>query len=580
MLNHPSSDLTLVYNIPTITQYNVRIVKLMSVFTLHQLILQQAQQTPLAEAITYKQQHLNYQQFAEKLLQFSEALIKLKIRQADRIAIYLPKTIEHVISFFAISAIGAIIVPINPVLKPHQVQHILKDCQVRLLITHSERLKTITHLWQKHHFIEYIILTDSPEKRSHLTSHHCQCYYLNDLLQPTSDISHPFNTTSLKRNIIDTDIAAIFYTSGSTGLPKGVILSHKNIIVGAQSVSEYLKNDSTDKILAVLPLSFDYGFSQLTTAFYVGASVVLMDHLFAKDIITAIAHYQITGLAAVPSLWTQLAQLNWSSNKLPCSLKYITNSGGALATKHLKALQHSLPQVKIYLMYGLTEAFRSTYVPPNALNTHPNALGIAIPNAEILVLRKDGSVCADNEAGELVHRGSLVAQGYWNHPKKTAQRFKTYSPLNEISQTETVVWSGDIVRRDKDGYLYFIRRKDDMIKTSGYRVSPHEIEIILQQLNLIKEVIALGVKHPRLGQAIIITFTLQNDLLKTTFNQQMVQTNNLNNTLIQFCKKNLPSYQQPLKFFLQKTFTYNQNGKIDRHALYNQYQNTFQITHN
>ena len=292
-------------------------------------------------------------------------------------------------------------------------------------------------------------------------------------------------------------MAAILYTSGSTGNPKGVVLSHRNMVAGADSVSTYLENTPNDRILAVLPFSFDAGFSQMTTAFTVGASCFLMDYLLPRDVIRAVAKYRISGLGGVPPLWVQLAQLEWSQEAVN-SLRYFTNTGGAMPTATLADLRASLPNSKPYLMYGLTEAFRSTYLPPAEVDNRPGSMGKAIPNAEIMVVREDGTPCEPNEPGELVHRGALVSLGYWNDPARTAERFKPApSQPAGIPIPELAVWSGDTVRADEDGFLYFIGRKDDMIKTSGYRVSPSEVEEVIHKTEQAVDVAALGIPHRR-----------------------------------------------------------------------------------
>lgn len=537
----------------------------MSIFLLHHLILAQAQSRPLSKAIIHKNKSVNYQQLADSIFILSQFLIKIGARRSSHVAIYLPKTIETITTFFASSATGAVFIPINPILKTEQVQHILNDCNAQVLITSCNRLKLLTDKLQQCAHIKTIILTDKPSTPLNNKLNNINILYLEDIINNEAKASKPLSQTlKLQQTGIDTDIAAIFYTSGSTGKPKGIMLSHRNLIAGAQSVSQYLNNTSEDKILAVLPFSFDYGFSQLTTAFFAGASVVLMEYLFPKDVIKAVEKYQITGLAAVPSLWIQLASLTWPS---PCSLRYFTNSGGTLPVETLNTLQTSLPHSAPYLMYGLTEAFRSTYVPPESISTHKDSIGIAIPNAEVLVLREDGSKCADNEPGELVHRGALVSQGYWNAQKQTARHFKAYTPQN-CTHTETVVWSGDIVRRAEDNYLYFISRKDDMIKTSGYRVSPTEIEDIIYQSGIVKEGIALGITHPVLGQAIIVVFTPTDSSLKDLKSE----TTQLDN----YCKKHLPNYMHPSNFFIKSTLPRNQNEKIDRKLLMQEFKDLFQ----
>ena len=226
---------------------------------------------------------------------------------------------------------------------------------------------------------------------------------------------------------IDTDVAAFFYTSGSTGRPKGVVLSHRNMVAGARSVSGYLGNTPDDRLLAVLSFSFDYGFSQLTTAFAVGASVVLLEYVLPQEVLLTLEREQVTGLAAVPPVWIQLADLRWPES-VRRTLRYITNSGGAMPRATLARLREALPQTRVFLMYGLTEAFRSTYLPPEELDRRPDSIGKAIPDAEILVLRPDGTRCDEDEPGELVHRGPLVSLGYWKDPERTAERFRPVPP--------------------------------------------------------------------------------------------------------------------------------------------------------
>ena len=362
-------------------------------------------------------------------------------------------------------------------------------------------------------------------------------------------------------------MTAILYTSGSTGNPKGVVLSHRNMVAGARSVASYLRNSQQDRVLAVLPLSFDAGLSQITTAFSVGASVVLMDYLLPRDVIRAVAKYSVTGLGAVPPLWNQLVGLDWPA-EAASSLRYITNTGGAMPVPTTQTLQKALPGTDIFLMYGLTEAFRSTYLPPDQVNIRPESMGKAIPNAEILVVNEQGEECGPGEPGELVHRGALVALGYWNDPDKTAERFKPCpGRTSAIPVTELAVWSGDQVVKDEEGYLYFVSRKDDMIKTSGYRVSPTEVEEIVYASGLVAGTAALGIPHGTLGQAIILI---------ATHAENAAPGPELEEALLLHCRKELPNFMIPLAVVARDSLPHNQNGKIDRRALFDEYQNFFQ----
>ncbi|MRX28011.1 acyl-CoA ligase (AMP-forming), exosortase A system-associated [Kangiella sp. HZ709] len=513
---------------------------------LDKILTQTALQFPQKVALNDNKQQLDYQTLEQQVSIFADRLIQLGLAAGSRIAIYLPKQIEAVVSKLAASRAGLVFVPVNPLLKPHQVSYILQDCNVELLVTSGPRSKQLAEIYSNAKELKHLVLVD--DKFDTDLVKHLSISFWNSLLNDDSK-------TLARRQRIDQDLAAILYTSGSTGNPKGVCLSHRNLIAGAQSVSSYLKNTSDDIILAVLPLSFDYGLSQITTSLLVGATVILMEYLLPRDVIRQVEKHHVTGLAAVPPLWFQLAQLEWPES-CQQSLRYITNSGGAMPKATLTALQKELPGTSPYLMYGLTEAFRSTYLDPNEIEKRPDSIGKAIPNAEILVLREDGSVCDDEEPGELVHRGSHVSLGYWNAPEKTAKRFR---PIGKSSNylTELAVWSGDQVRRDKDGFLYFIGRADDMIKCSGYRISPSELEDTLFLMDGIKEVAALGIADDQLGQAVMLVINADAQIEEASIKK--------------YCMKNLPNFMQPKYIELVKKLPRNPNGKIDRKQLKQQF---------
>jgi acyl-CoA ligase (AMP-forming) (exosortase A-associated) len=366
--------------------------------------------------------------------------------------------------------------------------------------------------------------------------------------------------------VIDVDVASILYTSGSTGRPKGVVLSHRNMVTGARSVAEYLENRDEDRLLAVLPLSFDYGFSQLTTAFLVGASVTLIDYLFPRDVISAVQRDKVTGLAAVPPLWIQLAELEWPAS-VTDHLRYLTNSGGRMPRATLEKLRSALPKTRVFLMYGLTEAFRGTYLPPEEIDRRPDSIGRAIPNAEILVVRSDGSPCAPHEPGELVQRGSLVALGYWNDQAKTAERFKPVpGQKGELPLTEMAVWSGDTVRMDEDGFLYFVGRRDEMIKTSGYRVSPTEVEEVAYASGLVGDAVAVAAPHAALGEAIVL---LVSPAMTVAAAARPTEA------LLAYCQAQMPSYMVPHHIEWLDDLPRNPNGKFDRPGLASRYRGIF-----
>jgi acyl-CoA ligase (AMP-forming) (exosortase A-associated) len=519
-------------------------------YLLHHLILQSAHLTPDAPALRFKGDLLTYRQLAELLSLTAGGLRGLGVSKGVRVAVYLPKQFETVCALFGISAAGGVFVPVNPLLKPEQVAHILQDCATQVLVTSPDRAALLKESLQLcHELRDVVIIGESADNAAGRPRQTTWGTLLSS--PPLTDDSR-----------IDADVAAILYTSGSTGRPKGVVLSHRNMLAGAESVASYLDNSPTDRLLAVLPFSFDYGLSQLTTAFTVGASVVLMDYLLPRDVVRAIGRYAVTGLAAVPPLWNQLVALDWPADAA-ANLRYITNSGGAMPIATTKRLRTLLPETDIYLMYGLTEAFRSTYLAPTEVDTRPDSIGKAIPNAEIMVVRPDGSECAPDEPGELVHRGALVALGYWGDAEKTSARFKPVpAQPTELPNPELAVWSGDQVRRDGDGFLYFVGRADDQIKTSGYRVSPSEIEEVAYQLPGIEQAVAFGVPHRQLGSAIVLLFQASAQEIES-------------DALDAHCRVHLPTFMVPGLIKRVEQLPRNPNGKIDRKALALAYQDIF-----
>uniref|UniRef100_UPI0040480B96 acyl-CoA ligase (AMP-forming), exosortase A system-associated n=1 Tax=Rheinheimera sp. TaxID=1869214 RepID=UPI0040480B96 len=522
---------------------------------LHDIITQSAARFPTRSALHYKTATLTYAELAAQTQATAARLQSVDIKRFDRVAVYLPKQFETVVSLFACSMAGAVFVPVNPGLKAAQVAHILQDCNVRLLITSKDRLASLQDELHLCSDLHTVLLTDSDDSLSlaHIQVRPYQHNGDNQLLTYAHATDH--------------DMAAILYTSGSTGKPKGVVLSHRNMLVGAQSVASYLANHCDDVLLALLPLSFDYGLSQLTTAFLTGASVVLLDFFLVQDVVRTVAQHKVTGIAAVPPLWAQLAKANWTEGSAD-SVRYLTNSGGAMPQALLQQLQQIFSRAQPYLMYGLTEAFRSTYLPPSELSNRPGSMGKAIPNAEIVVVREDGSLCGPNEPGELVHRGPLVSLGYWNAPDKTAERFKP-DPVapKGIQLPQLAVFSGDTVRYDEDGYLYFIGRRDEMIKTSGYRVSPTEVEEAVYALSPdLVDVAALGVPHPELDQAIVVLLACKQGIEPDLATWQLQ------------LKRSLPNFMQPKAMLLTDALPKNANGKIDRKLLSEQYRDYFQET--
>ncbi|MDQ7990324.1 MAG: acyl-CoA ligase (AMP-forming), exosortase A system-associated [Candidatus Dactylopiibacterium sp.] len=511
---------------------------------LHHLVERSAARAPRAIALGSGTLELDYATLSAQIAAFAGGVLAAGLARHARIGVYLDKRAETVIASFGASAAGCVMVPINPQLKPAQVAHILQDCEVALLVTSTERLATLAAVLPACAALRHVVLTGEDEPA---------------VIHPRWDAflqagaGHRPAATEL-------DMAAILYTSGSTGHPKGVVLSHRNLVAGARSVTSYLGNHADDRLLAALPLSFDAGFSQLTTAFHAGARAVLLNYLMPRDIVKALERERITGLTGVPPLWNQLA-----GQALPPAarqhLRYIANTGGHLPRTTLARLREQLPDTRVFLMYGLTEAFRATYLPPEEIDRKPDSMGRAIPDNEVFVLREDGSECAPDEAGELVQRGPLVAMGYWNDAARTAERFRPLpAALRPAGLTlpELAVFSGDTVRRDADGFLYFVGRRDEMIKTSGYRVSPTEIEDAAYATGLVTECAALGVPHAALGAVIVLVA------------QVPAAGDDAAARLLAALRRACPAWQVPARIVVQDMpLARNANGKIDRKGLAN-----------
>jgi acyl-CoA ligase (AMP-forming) (exosortase A-associated) len=469
-------------------------------YLVHHMLRASAQQYPEHEAIIHggaRQTYLELWHTAERI---ARGLRALGVRRGDRVGVLLEPSLPLVQSLLGVSAAGAAFVPIHPGLFPQQVEHIVRDCGMRALVTDGARAAKLQEVLARCAELESVVCVGSCPQHGGGPRFHA---FAAMAAEAHENLERDHR--GLRDECIEADLAAILYTSGSTGQPKGVMLTHRNVIAGAEIVAEYLRITHNDRTLAVLPFSFDAGLNQLMTALHAGATCVLLKFLFAKEITAALAQERITGLAGVPSLWNLLTQEHskLAETALP-ALRYITNTGGAMPLGTLARLREALPATQVFLMYGLTEAFRSTYLPPEELNRRPTSMGKAIPNTEIFVVREDGTQCAPGEIGELVHRGPTVTLGYWNQPELTAQVLRP-NPLArpELGTPETVCYSGDLVRIDEDGFLYFVGRRDNQIKSSGFRISPNEVEAALMQYGSVHEAAVIGVADAMLGQAIL-----------------------------------------------------------------------------
>ena len=518
--------------------------------TISDCLKEKALTTPEKEALVYKKTRLSFQELDAKVDALALGLRKLGMVKDDRVAIYLEKSHHEVISILATNRAGGVFVDINHQLKASQVEHILLDSGARFLLTTKQRLKHLLEVLPSCHSIEHIILHGAGETPEKLTIPFVE---KEQLLATVACEKAAFT------QIVETDIASIIYTSGSTGKPKGVVISHRNLLAGAESASSYLENTPEDRILCVLPFSFDAGLVQLTAGLYVGYTCVLINYLLPNDILKWMERENITGLAMIPPLWLQILQKSWDQEMFP-HWRYLTNTGGAFPAVVIADLTTRLPRTKIYPMYGLTEAFRGTYLPPGEVIHRPTSMGKAMPNAEIWVINEKGEHCKPGEPGELVQRGAHVALGYWNDSVKTAEKFKPNPfSLPGAQIQEMVVYSGDRVKTDEEGYLYFVGRMDEMIKTSGYRVSPTEVEEALYADIRVRHTVAFGVQDEVLGQKIVAIVSPRD--------QQQLTIEELR----QLCQVKLPNYMQPKVVEIWDNLPLNPNGKIDRKSVQSKY---------
>jgi acyl-CoA ligase (AMP-forming) (exosortase A-associated) len=513
---------------------------------IHHMLRTSAERSQDKEALVHGNQRLTYREVAGKTSGLANGLRQAGLLRGDRVGIYLDPSAAQVVSIFGVSEAGGVYVPINATLFPEQVGHIARDCGMKGLITTPAKLSSLITILADISTLEFLILTGEGEApRVSLP-----VYRLEEL----EGLSAPHNW---REHSISKDLAAILYTSGSTGKPKGVMLSHDNVMAGSTIVSTYLGITSAERILAVLPFSFDAGMNQLMTAFQQGGTIVLINFVFAREVVQMLLKEKITGLAGVPTLWSLLTQPNSTLQKQPLpDLRYITNTGGAMPQAVLKILRQLLPTTKIFLMYGLTEAFRSTYLPPEELDRRPTSMGKAIPDTEILVLNDQGQLCKPGEPGELVHRGPTVSLGYWNRAEDTARALRP-NPLlpPAMGDCEKVCYSGDLVKMDEDGFLYFIGRRDTMIKSSGFRISPTEVEEVLFQTGKLRGAAVIGIPDDVLGQ-VIKAFVVAKD--SETLSTEM---------LLAACAEKMPRYMVPKFIEILTELPKTSNGKVDYPAL-------------
>lgn len=491
-----------------------------------------AERLPDKTALVSRTDSLTFGDLHRYVLATAESLYELGIRPGDRVGVCMEKSVDQACVILGILFANAVVVPILPRLKEQNVRHIIENSGMAGLVCDSQRLKEVS---------QFASMTNLITGHGEIDRDLPNLAYMRRHIQPR-----------LRFDRIGSDNAAIIYSSGSTGRPKGILISHRNLADGADIVSEYLGTVEDDRICSPLSFNFDYGLNQLWQTLLKGCTLYLHDFVLPNDLFTQLAEDAITALPVMPVLLTQMfdSRLYRPNADLDFSpLRYVCSSGGRLSGKMLDNLRGAFPAAKTYSMYGLTEAFRSTYLDPDKLRSRPTSIGKAIPDVQILVLDADGKECPANVAGELVHRGGCVSKGYWRDPESTAKVFRSHPDF----PGETLVYSGDSVTRDEEGFLYFVSRRDDMIKTQGFRVSPTEVEAEVVSHPEITAAVAFGMPNITIGEDIVCAYTAEN---ARSLGERLLR---------EFLKDRLSRHMLPAYFIHFDDFPITGNdGKIDR----------------
>jgi amino acid adenylation domain-containing protein len=502
-----------------------------------------AERFPEKTALVCGGQRLTYRDMNERCNRLAHALVSLGLQRGDRVVIHLDNSVEAVLSLFAVLKAGAVFVMVNPTTKVEKLAYISHNCKARVLISHGRNPAGLDECRGQAPHLQHIVVAGTGScSRETGTG---PMLALGDLLS-----RHAGALLGLPKQCIDIDLAALIYTSGSTGNPKGVMMTHVNIVTAATAIITYLENTAEDVIFDVLPLSFDYGLYQVLMGFKVGATVVLeRAFTYPHAVLETLIREKATGFPIVPTMSAILLQMNLARYDFS-SLRYITNTAAALPTRHIEEMRKLFPRTKIYSMYGLTECKRVAYLPPDQLDRRPTSVGKAMPNEEVYIVDEQGARVGPGVVGELVVRGGNVMKGYWELPDETDKVLKA-GPL----PGEKVLYTGDLFRADAEGYLYFVGRKDDIIKSRGEKVSPKEVENALYNLDGIAEVAVIGIPDDILGQAIKAVITLREGVSLT------------DKDVLRHCAKHLEDYMVPKFVDIRDSLPQTLTGKIQKRAL-------------
>jgi amino acid adenylation domain-containing protein len=481
---------------------------------------------------------LTYKELDLRASRFAGSLTGRQVARGDRVVIFLENSVEAVDAVFGVLKAGAVFVIVNPTTKASKLEYILNNSRAAGLVTDAQRLKMLAECGELPH-LRAIWVTGAAE--GELGG---KAIALDQVLTSGA----PAEGGQFRG--IDLDLAALIYTSGSTGRPKGVMLTHLNIVSAAASITEYLENTADDIIVNLLPIAFDYGLYQVLMAFKVGATLVLeRGFVYPHQVLETILREKVTGLPIVPTISSILLGLDLKSYGFP-HLRYITNTAAALPVEHIRRLHECLPHVKIYSMYGLTECKRVSYLPPDQIEIRPGSIGRGMPNEEVYLVDENGQRLPHGSTGELVVRGANVMKGYWELPEETAKMLRP-GPY----PWESVLYTGDMFRSDEEGYLYFLGRKDDIIKTRGEKVSPKEVEDVLYQLEAVQDAAVVGVSDPVLGQAIRAILTLRPGFTLTP------------QDVLHHCKSRLEDFMVPKQVEFRDALPTTPSGKVAKRAL-------------
>jgi long-chain acyl-CoA synthetase len=444
-------------------------------------------------------ERLTYRQIDSEANRLACTLRDAGVQRGDRVVVFLPNSVEAVLAIFAVLKAGAVFVVINATTKADKLIYILNNCRASAMVAWGGSAALVPDVWMSTPHLQSVFMQKvKNDQAATVEKEGKKLFRVEEIRQQEGECPRP------QRGSIDIDLAALIYTSGSTGRPKGVMVTHLNIVSAATSITTYLENTADDIVIDVLPLAFDYGLYQMLMMFKVGGTLVLQDSFaFPNVVLEKIVSENVTGFPIVPTISAILLQTDLTKYSFP-KLRYITNTAAALPVDHIRKLRALFPHVKLYSMYGLTECKRVSYLPPDQLDIRPASVGRGMPNEEVYIVDERGERVGPGIVGELVIRGANVMKGYWELPEETDRCLKPGTLPGE-----KVLYSGDLFRADEEGYLYFVGRKDDIIKTRGEKVSPREVEDVIYGLDGVAEVAVIGVPDPILGSAIKAVLTVR-----------------------------------------------------------------------